>query len=478
LLRLLVASLIVAGSCSLSNGQDYGVPTVIAAQEALTRLGYDIGTADGKWGNKTNAAMNALRQEHGLSPAKLLTGSSLALVHQLSPGASTLPRAGILIADPILRRTAIADMAVTDEYFALCQGPAGAGGEELTEYLKGAPPARVTTSADPALGYITQQDDWYTPVVHAILGAHNSCIKGSDLQCQTVANFVSKWAEADALKPGAKPGQHEFNDISWIGNTLLRNMIFAYADARRLAKIDAQQDAANLDWLKRRVDEYHYIAGEVSNHTLSNMMPAMAFGAMIGDRSMMEDAFQNYRDVLDTMRDDGSLPAETRRGARALQYTNTQVSQLLATEEVARMQGIDLTVEDGGKALKKTITFVIDAFENFDKVTSYAKVNDGAGPSKNYKLPALGPWTLGWWPAYYARFGNDENISRMATVKLDLRGCSPESLAEEKVPSEACTDGPPTLPKLLSVWETSDMQYMGYSAFCLQGVAPDSSPLR
>src|SRR5690606_33037196 len=128
-------------------------------------------------------------------------------------------------------------------------------------------------------------------------GAHNACIAGSDNACQNIVTMMSTWADADAMKPGAKRSSaRQFDDISWIGNSLLRNFIFAYADARRLVTIDPGKDAAVLDWLKERVDEYHHVISsgnrpgstdfsEASNHALANMMPAEAFGAMIGDRS-------------------------------------------------------------------------------------------------------------------------------------------------------------------------------------------------
>lgn len=486
----IAAALLLAAVVPASAQSTYQTTNIKAAQEALVRLGYDPGPVDGKWSKPTGVAMNALREANGLPAAKAFSGSSLELIHRLSPGATTLPKPGILISDPVGRRTFIAGLHETDKARALCQGPVGPDDEELSKYLDGAPPAKVTTSSSPSLGYITRDEDWYTPVIHAVMASHNACIAGDDASCSNVVAFMSKWAAADALKPGAKRNQKAFEDISWIGNSLLRNLTFAYADARKLVKVAPADDAAILDWLKQRIDEYHYIIPsgnpvtsinytEASNHALADMMPAMAFGAMVGDRPMMEDAFKTYRVALDSMRDDGSLPTETRRGARSLHYSSFQLSQLLATEEVARTQGIDLTVDDAitGKTIPKAVTFMLDALENFDKVTPYAKANVGAGPSADYKLPFFKPLHMGWLPAYFARYGNDDNMKRMVTFKFDARACSKDSVGADKFPQQACALGVPSMRKFLSVWETSDVPYMGYSAFCLQGVALKDWPL-
>jgi hypothetical protein len=259
--------------------------------------------------------------------------------------------------------------------------------------------------------------------------------------------------------------------------------------------VDAVEDAEILDWLKRRIDQYHYFPPsgkkpgtidytEASNHALANMMAAQAFGALVGDRSMFTDAFVSWKIALESMRPDGSLPLETRRGARSLHYTNFQLGQLIATAEVAAAQGIDLYAQAPSpeQTIQKGVQFLLDGYEDFDKVEDYAKANKGAGPSDDYSIPFFRLMHLGWTPAYFARFGNDANIERLRGLKLDQRICSEEAQSEDKMSNSdkvcARVAGRP-VPLLRAIDQAGGrvgeevLIYMGYPAQCLQGVAPE-----
>lgn len=480
--RIAVGTLVWA-VCSAALAQSYEARTVETVQEALVRLGYDPGPIDGQWGGKARAATNALREANGLPPTKELAGSSLELVHRLSPGETTLPHPGILITDPAERRLALPGLNGTDPAYYLCQPRVG-DGERIEDVIAGGPIAEAKATVS-GRGYITRNDDWFTPIAHAVTGAHNLCIAGNDNACTNITTLMADWAAADALKSGVKRSSvREFDDTSWAANTVLRSLIFAYADARRLTPLSPEGDATVLDWLKRRVDEFHHIepsgnkAGsiyfaEASNHALANMMPAAAFGAMVGDRSMMEPALERYRLVLSELRPDGSMPTEAKRGARALHYTNFQIGQLLSTAALLQAQQIDPSGPEAadGKTIPRAVSFALDAYENFDLLKPYAKTNEGPGPSEDYTIPYVKPFHLGWVPAYVALFGEDENRQRMSTLAIDARICSDRAEEEEKLPNGVCGQlGPqPPLERVGALWGTADLVNMGYSAACLQG---------
>src|SRR5262245_52143514 len=84
-------AIVVLAHAPASAAPIYAKPTIQTAEEALVRLGYQVGKPDGVWDAKTEGAMNALRAANGLPPAKGFSGSSLALLHKLSPGGQTLP---------------------------------------------------------------------------------------------------------------------------------------------------------------------------------------------------------------------------------------------------------------------------------------------------------------------------------------------------------------------------------------------------
>lgn len=466
----------------------YETQTVIAAQEALTRLGYDVGAPDGKWGAKSRKAVNELRAANGLPPADDLSGSTLALIHRLSPGATTLPNPGVIVTDPVQRQAYLTNKDnLTTARRKWCPAKVDEV-MDIRDLIKEKPVAVVTTTAGPK-GYISRGDDWSTPVMQTLIGAHGQCL-ADQTRCNQIVELVAKWAEADALEPGAKRSNKRWDDTSWIANSLLRNFVFAYADARKLTTVDPVEDAKILDWMKRRIDQYHYNIpsgneGEVSyteagNHALANMMSAMVFGSLVGDRSMMEDAFASWRVAMGYMRDDGSLPTETRRGARSLQYTNFQIAQLISTAEVAKAQGIDLYAEmSADKSIPKAVGFLLDAYEDFDKVRGYAKYNEGS--PGDYHIPYIIQMHFGWLPTYFARFGEDANIARMRTLAIDADICSPEALEENKLSQgkKICAGNkgePVPLVKFLdmgggSVGEAPNY-FMGYPSQCLQGTTP------
>lgn len=491
MLRPFVIGLLLSSSISLAQAQDYVVPTVTAAQEALVRLGYDIGDIDGKWGPKARAAMNDLRAKNELPPAKDFVGSSLELVHRVSPGTTTLPHPGILVTDPAKRREFLVSHPRLPPQDDFCQGPKGSDGEFIDDLLNEAPVAEVTASADENLGFMTRDQSWFISVDHATMGAHNACVGGDDRYCKAIVTLMSKWADADAMKLGVRRNTFAYEDVAWAANTVLRTLIFAYADARKLVDVDPVENATILDWLKRRIDDFVWvrdthgpdIAGPMrgDNHAMADAMPAMAFGAMVGDGSMLQTGITRLQVSLSSMRDDGSLPAETRRGANALHYSNFQIGQMISAQVVAEAQGINPAGEEAaaGKTIPKAVDFMLDALEDFDKVTPYAKEEQGSS-RPDYKLPFVIPAHFGWLPAYMSLFGKDENMVRLdTTFRFDERACSQASLDEGKMQPQFCKfEGPPTMNKLLSIWEVSDPETTGYSPFCLQALPEDWPPLR
>ncbi len=76
----LPAALLLAAVTWGNTPAEAGNAKVMAAQEALAKLGYDPGTIDGAWGGKSRQALNAFQKAHGLKPTRRLgKGPALAL---------------------------------------------------------------------------------------------------------------------------------------------------------------------------------------------------------------------------------------------------------------------------------------------------------------------------------------------------------------------------------------------------------------
>ncbi len=470
--RIIVAVLLIVLTVGQSAAFEYDAKrTVTAAQEALVRLGYDPGLVDGQWGGKTREAMNALRSANGLPPAQDFVGSSLALVHRLSPGETTFPKPGFFIADPVAR----AKVLQSDDQLRKRQCPSHVGQGLLPEQME--PVAKISPFPTPD-GYIDKDADWFSRIMEGLVAAQDNCLAGVENACRAVVDMAQRWAEADAIRPGTRPGTGVFENMAWVANALMRNVILAYGLARQFEPVDPVKEAAVLDWLKRRIDDYQVDGFRrlSNNHAMAHGLALLSFGVLVGDRTMAEPALEVWRNALDSMRKDGSLPDETERGARWAHYTSIQIGQLLTTAELAEGQDIDLyATAPQGRSIQQAVAFWLAALQDFDLASPYAKANVGPGPSRDYRIPEFKEFSSGWLPAYQAEFGDDDNIVAMRSAVLDSRFCSDRAMDEGKLQPNFMCHGPDTVLPMsvtLVMMRPQPISHMGYPAGCLQGTRP------
>lgn len=479
--QLLCLLLLIAFADPATAAPSYLPATVQAAEEALQRLGYDVGLPDGKWDTKTTKAMNELRAANGLPPAKTLTGSSLALVHRLSPGTMTLAHPGMFVVDAVARRKVLSE--ATDLASDHCPAKFGNG-----PLLNDVPLTPVITSIKTVDNHIAEGADWFSAQLESLVAAQGSCLAGNDKMCQAIIDFTEKSAISGALRPKVDPPVGPKNeDLKWIGNIMLRNIIVAYGIARQFSPLPPQREAIVLDWMKQRVDQYHNIVPDTTpigdlhsarynNHGLAHMMPAFMLGVLIGDRSIMQPALDTYLAVLKGLRKDGSIPTETRRGSGWYHYSNLQIGQLLAVSAVAKAQGIDLGDANLGDqfSIPHAVEYLADALTNFELAYPYAKANEGPTFGDGSLPPYIRGFETGWIPTYIARFGNDASLSKLLSTKIDARLCSPEGLQNDKIQNNAtglCFSSPDhRIPFARLIRQSSPRanNLMGLNSGCLQ----------
>lgn len=88
------ASTSTSGSANTLSTTNLDQPTIRSIQEALNERGYNVGTADGRWGTSTAAQLRRFEQNQGLAPS---TGASLSIqsLQQLGVGVNNIsPAAG------------------------------------------------------------------------------------------------------------------------------------------------------------------------------------------------------------------------------------------------------------------------------------------------------------------------------------------------------------------------------------------------
>ena len=123
------------------------------------------------------------------------------------------------------------------------------------------------------------------------------------------------------------------------------------------------------------------------------------------------------------MRDDGSFPIETRRGARALFYTGRILTGLMSIAEIARAQGIDLYASGPSKekTIHRAVAFMVAAMHDEEVVHPYAKANY-YGTGKEWRKQDFGnvDATMGWAIPYTARFPDHPNTIRIHALRTDV----------------------------------------------------------
>jgi len=150
-----------------------------------------------------------------------------------------------------------------------------------------------------------------------------------------------------------------------------------------------------------------------------------AWGALLGEEDMFAEGVRAYRRAIREMREDGSLPLETRRGARALWYQRHAISSLAVIAEIAAVQGIDLwAYRSEGRDLHRAIAFLLDAIADPRRVWPYAAENRTPGPYRNYLVQDLGFMRtrphgrhyMAWAEIYWSRFPDHPQAGRLTAA--------------------------------------------------------------
>jgi hypothetical protein len=148
----------------------------------------------------------------------------------------------------------------------------------------------------------------------------------------------------------------------------------------------------------------------------------MSYGSWVGDDKAFNIGLEQWNITLSSMRKDGSLPIENRRGARALFYQGRTIAALIQIAERAKVQGIDLYnfPPSPEKNIHKAEEFLIEAIQNPRLVHKYAKTNHAPPPRKNYRAQHLGgDITLSWIAPYIAQFPSHPNTIALLNFKGD-----------------------------------------------------------
>lgn len=245
---------------------------------------------------------------------------------------------------------------------------------------------------------------------------------------RTLAELLHRWAVADALSDGSRLSD---NSRYALDRTLLPTIVgfWLIGDDLPPGLAERGEIAAWLERLVRSRGEGPERGAQDTatttarnNHAYLRASVDMAWGALTGDSLLFARAIATYRQALDDMRRDGSLPLETRRGARALWYQRHALASLVTIAEMAAVQGHDLYgMKIDGRDLHRGIRFLLDGIDDPGRVRRYAKANVRPGTDSDYRHQDLsflerrghGRHYMAWAEIYMARFPDRPEAHRL-----------------------------------------------------------------
>ena len=164
-----------------------------------------------------------------------------------------------------------------------------------------------------------------------------------------------KWATANAAQVKSFGDDPKYwNDTLTVNLRVVRPFLGAYSIAKATVNPPTETDELIRQWMHRTVKRASHMmrtegeytqagamgtAKAAHNHAAASSAAWMAYGAMWGDDTAFQYGLEQWFITLGSMRQNGSLPIETRRGARALFYTGRTLSALVSIAEMARTNG-------------------------------------------------------------------------------------------------------------------------------------------
>ncbi|RKT21666.1 alginate lyase [Paraburkholderia sp. RAU2J] len=272
----------------------------------------------------------------------------------------------------------------------------------------------------------------FAPVVsiaYPMANLGSACMTGDHTACQQFSDWLEKLADTDSLR--FERDKHKKSQSSLVtgelsGNSTLRPIALYMSILRRHNLITLKDRTTVFDWMRRRVGEYSHISGKESeselaqNLVLNSAVTQLAVGIATSDPSLTTGVEKVYRAYIDTMRADGSFPAESQRGQSALKYENDAIGLLVLAGEAALLNGTDLYAYKGPNGdIHKAIHFWLDALQDEKLISPYAAANvaptDPAQQGGKQALYFLGIQRdmiqMGWIIPYVKRFPDSDNVA-------------------------------------------------------------------
>jgi poly(beta-D-mannuronate) lyase len=292
-----------------------------------------------------------------------------------APLQAALPAPGVVYFDVAERRAALA----SEPYAAVRAACLAPNLDEAREPLE---PVGGLTATE---GYGTDNRAERFAWAMMVLSGH---VLGGDTEAEPLLReHLRAWAAAGALTQ-----TEAVHDAYFALKRVLLPTIVAYATVRAEWPAEERRPVeAWLDDLVRRVDKTFDGTVDHNNHRYLADSVLMAWGALMGDTALYQKGPRRFREALEQARADGSLPLETRRGARAAWYMRQSLANLVAMAEMAARQGDELyPMLVDGVSLRHLVGYFLNSVTLPEYGRRYAAENHIPGPGSDYLRPDFG----------------------------------------------------------------------------------------
>ena len=279
--------------------------------------------------------------------------------------------------------------------------------------------------------------DWAVMVLAADAFGTNNLTSAARL-----VRLLKNWASARAMTRRREDGNGSNTSVNYGLKRTLNAVLPAWSlfrDNPAIVPADRKLIDGWLDRLVKSIDEptggrardrqwfnckANRESSNCNNHRYLRDVANMQWGILTNDHARFRKGVERYFIALLQMRENGSLPLETRRGARALWYQRHAIQSLVTMAEMGALQGYDLYgTKIAGKSIHLAIKFLLDGVDDPSIVLAYAEKNASPGPSRNWReqdlrfLGKRGRWHyMAWIEPYIRRFPEHENTQRLLTT--------------------------------------------------------------
>jgi poly(beta-D-mannuronate) lyase len=237
----------------------------------------------------------------------------------------------------------------------------------------------------------------------AVAAADDFRATGSRQAAQCVLK-LEKTAAVDQALIGKMSSSQAYFVQGWVVGALG----ISYLKVRDSGVIDPADRKLLTDWMETVSKQTMAFYGDRlakspngNNHLYWAGVQVAAVAIAANDRKLFDWALMTYRNGIQQITPEGTLPEEMRRGQRALHYHLYAAAPLVYIAEFGEDNGIDLYAEDNG-ALTRLVDRSVQGLEGsgyFDKATGIKQDLPNGPPSAE---------AIGWAKVYVHRFPDPE----------------------------------------------------------------------